>query len=130
MNTFTTLPSGWSLEHDGDIHTVYSPGQQFGGSLSCALDCGAIIDDESEIAIPPAVLRALQCHGRAIEARPVALRDVPPGEFILRSPLAKKVYTRGVYDKAARKFACADESDCSREIMLDGDAIVYVDFSY
>jgi len=124
------LPKQWTLEHDGDDYTVYSPGQQHGGSLGCALECGSIIGDDSDIHIPPVVLRALECHGRAIEARPVALRDVPPGEFILRSPLASKVYTRGVYDKGAKKYACADESDCSREVLLDGDAIVYVDFSY
>ena len=123
------LPKQWSLEHDGDHYTVYSPGQ-YGGSLGCALESGSIIGNDSDITIPPAVLRALECHGRAIEARPVALRDVPLGEFILRSPLAKKVYTRGVYDKGAKKYACADESDCSRDILLDGDAIVYVDFSY
>jgi hypothetical protein len=124
------LPKQWSLEQDGEHHTLYSPGQTHGGSLQCALESGSIIGGDFDIEIPPVVLRALECHGRAIEARPVALRDVPLGEFILRSPLASKVYTRGVYDKGAKKYACADESDCSREILLDGDAIVYVDFSY
>jgi hypothetical protein len=133
MATFS-LPNGWSLkqhhDYDGDFYTVFSPRQKYSGSLNCAIDYGFIMADDSEIEIPPAVMRALQCHVRAIEARPVALRDVPLGEFILRSPLAKNVYTRGVYDKGAKKYACADESDCSREILLDGDAIVYVDFSY
>lgn len=130
MIKITKLPSGWALEVDGDISTVYSPGQRHGGSLGCALECGSIIGDDSDIPIPPAVLRALVRHARALECRPVALRNVALGEFILRSPLASLVYTRGVYDKGARKYACADESDCSREVMLDGDAIVYVDFSY
>ena len=133
MNTFTTLPSNWSLELDGDISTVYAPGQQSSCSLSCALDCGEIdvgSPDGSTIRIPATVMRALVRHARALECKPVALRDTAEGEFILRSPLASKVYTRGVYDKGAKKYACADESDCSGEILLDGDAIVYVDFSY
>ena len=125
-----SLPQKWSLEHDGGEYTVYSPGQQHGGSLGCALECGSIIGDDSDIHIPPAVLRALECHGRAIEARPIPLRNVKPGDYILRSPLATTVYQRGDYDRAAGKFYCGAFDDISREIALSGDAIVYIGFSF
>ena len=133
MNTFTTLPSGWSLELDGDISTVYAPGQQSSCSLSCALDCGEIdvgSPDGSTIHIPANVMRALVRHARALECKAVALRDTTAGEFIIRTPNAGTVYKRGDYDRAGKKYSCTDVENWSREIFLDGDAIVYVDFSY
>jgi hypothetical protein len=128
----TVLPKGWTLEHDIDdgFYTVYSPGHRHGGSIQCALESGSIIGKDCDIEIPPIVLRALECHGRALECRPVALRDVAPGDYLLRSPLAATIYQRGAYDMSAGKFLCMDEADCNRAIWLDGDAIVYIDFNY
>jgi len=132
MNTFTTLPSNWSIEVDGDISTVYAPGQQSTCSLACALDCGEIDGsaDGSTIRIPANVMRALVRHARALECKPVALRYTAAGEFIIRTPNAGTVYKRGEYDRAEKKYSCISADDISKEIFLDGDAIVYVDFSY
>ena len=128
----TKLPSGWSLEHDIDdgFYTVFSPGQKHGGSIQCALESGSIIGKDCDIEIPPAVLRALERHGRALECRPVALRDVAPGDYLLRSPLAAEVYQRGDYDRAARRFSCVAFEDSNKEIFLDPDSIVYIGFSF
>ena len=124
-----SLPQKWSLEHDGDDYTVYSPGQQHGGSLGCALECGSIIGDDSDIHIPPAVLRALECHGRALECHPQAVRDVAIGQYILCSPLAETVYRRGSA-RAGGNISCTSTDDANRAVFLHPDAVVYVDFSF
>jgi len=126
----TVLPKGWTLEHDDGFYTVYSPGQRYGGSIQCALESGSIIGKDGDIEIPPIVLRALERHGRALECTPVFLRNVPPGEYLLRAPLAAEVYQRGDYDRAARRFACHSFDDSNKEIFLDPDSIVYVGFSF
>jgi hypothetical protein len=70
MATFS-LPNGWSLEqhhdYDGDFYTVFSPRQKYSGSLNCAIDYGFIMADDSEIEIPPAVMRALECHAARVD---------------------------------------------------------------
>ena len=127
----TMLPKGWSIEHDDqDMYTVWSPGEKGCGSLARALDTGTLAVGDSDIEIPPIVMRALARHGRALECTPVFLRNVPPGEYLLRAPLAAEVYQRGDYDRAARRFACIAFDDSNKEIFLDPDAIVYVGFSF
>ena len=133
MYTFTILPYKWSLDVDGDISTVYAPGQQSSCSLACALDCGEIdvgSADGSTILIPANVMRALVRHARALECKAVALRYTVAGAFILRTPNARTVYIRGDYDTARKKYSCTDAENSTREIFLAGDAVVYVNFSY
>jgi hypothetical protein len=125
------LPGGWSIEHDDECITVFSPGQKYGGSLGGALETGTICGEDSDITIPHAVMRVLLRHGRALEcSTPVAVRDVAHGDYFIRSPLAAAVYIRGDYDKAARRFSCTEAEDMNREIFLDGDAKVLTGFSY
>lgn len=58
------------------------------------------------------------------------LSDLKKGEFFKRKADARKVYRKGDYDRAERKFSCMDEDDISREILLKGDTMVYVGFDY
>lgn len=60
----------------------------------------------------------------------IELRKVPKGEFIKRKPDAKKVFIRGEYDRAYKKFRCDDWDDISRDIMLKGTTIVYIGFDF
>jgi hypothetical protein len=62
--------------------------------------------------------------------QPVALRDVKRGEFIIRKPAAKTIYTRGDYDKSTKTYALDDYSDISRAVYLKGSTIVYIGFTY
>ena len=128
----TMLPKGWSIEHDEqDMYTVWAPDQRACGSLARALDTGVLSGRPyDDITIPPIVMRALARHGRAIECTPAFLRNVPPGEYLLRAPLAAEVYQRGDYDRAARRFACLSFDDSSKEVFLDPYAIVYIGFSF
>ena len=58
------------------------------------------------------------------------LRDVKRGEFFMRTPDAKKVFTKGEYDREVKKYRCDDQDDISRDILLNGSATVFVNFTY
>ena len=60
----------------------------------------------------------------------IKLRDVPRGVFLRRKPDAKKTYTRGEYDRTYKRFRCDDWDDISRDILLKGDALVWVGFDF
>ncbi len=56
--------------------------------------------------------------------------DLKKGEYFKRKPDARKVYRKGDYDRAERKYECGDTDDINRAIDLKGDALVYVGFDY
>lgn len=60
----------------------------------------------------------------------VKMRDIKKGEFFKRKADAKKVYIRGEYCRSTRKYIGDDTDDISREILIKGDALVYVGFTY
>lgn len=60
----------------------------------------------------------------------VLLKDVPRGEFIKRKADAKKVYTRGEYDRAEKRFICDDWDDISRAVYLKGSTPVFIGFDF
>ena len=60
----------------------------------------------------------------------IKLKDVKSGEFIMRKPDAKKVYTKGDYDKTYKKYSCEDWEDISRNLLLKGETIVYTGFEF
>lgn len=62
--------------------------------------------------------------------RQVKLKDVKRGEFIKRKADANKVYTRDEYDRSAKRYSCSDWDDISRNILLKGDTLVWVDFDF
>ena len=130
MTITTSLPSGWSIEHDADGNITVSSPSGFTGSLSCAIDTGTVMADESDIRIPGAVMRILERHARALECRPVAICLMKKGNYFLRSPLAATVYIRGDFDRALHRISCSSFDDMNREFFLHPDAIVYMDFTF
>jgi len=60
----------------------------------------------------------------------IMLKDVPRGEFVKRKPEAKAVFTRGEYNKSAKKYTLEDEWDICRCVYLKGTTLVYIDFDY
>jgi len=52
------------------------------------------------------------------------------GEFVKRSANAQKVYTRGEYDKASKRYSLVDTDDVSREVWVKKSTILYVGFTY
>jgi len=52
------------------------------------------------------------------------------GEFIRRTPNAKKTYQRGPYDRTTKDYALYDCDDISREIRVKGSARVWIGFDY
>lgn len=62
--------------------------------------------------------------------RATELREVKRGEFFKRKPDANKTYSRGEYDREYKKFRCDDQDDISRDILLHGSTMVYIDFTY
>lgn len=60
----------------------------------------------------------------------IKLRDVKKGEFLKRKPDANKVYARGDYDQSFKKYRIDDWDDISRDMLVKGDTIVYIDFEF
>lgn len=60
----------------------------------------------------------------------IELKNVKPGDFFKRKPDAKKVYTRGEYDRASKRFAGNDWGDISRAVYLKGSAVVFIGFTF
>tara|TARA_Y100000114_G_C11678900_1_gene287614 strand:- start:169 stop:360 length:192 start_codon:yes stop_codon:yes gene_type:complete len=58
------------------------------------------------------------------------LKNVPRGEFLKRKPEHKKVYTRGEYDRSFKKYRIDDWDDISRDMLVDGDTLVWVGFTF
>ena len=51
------------------------------------------------------------------------LKNVPRGEFL-------KVYTRGEYDRSFKKYRIDDWDDISRDMLVHGDTLVWVGFTF
>jgi len=64
------------------------------------------------------------------EGRATKLKNVKRGEFLKRKIDANKVYVRGEYDRHYKKFRCDDWDDISRDMLIDGEKIVFVDFTF
>ena len=62
--------------------------------------------------------------------RQLPLREVPRGAFLRRKADAKKTYIRGEYDRFYKRFRCDDCDDISRDMLLKGNALVWVGFTY
>mgnify|MGYP003633124277 FL=1 len=60
----------------------------------------------------------------------IALKDTKPGDFIMRKPSAKTVFTRGHYDKSSKTYSIQDNEDWNRELFLKGSTTVYIGFDY
>jgi hypothetical protein len=60
----------------------------------------------------------------------VTIKAVKQGEYIKRKVDAKAVYIRGEYCKASKAYSCIDASDINKEILIKGDKLVFVGFTY
>ena len=64
------------------------------------------------------------------DAKPVALKNVKPGDYIKRKADSKAIYIKGAYDKKTKSFGCTDVNDIGREIFIKSDKLVFVGFDY
>lgn len=58
------------------------------------------------------------------------VKSLPHGEFIKKTPDAKKVYQRGAYDRTTKKYELIDVEDINRTTWIKGDALVFAGFTY
>jgi hypothetical protein len=59
-----------------------------------------------------------------------ALRELPKGEFVKKTPGSRKVYRKGVYDKATRQYELDDMDDISNYVLVKPGALVWAGFTY
>ena len=65
---------------------------------------------------------------------PIKLRNLKRGEFFTRKPIAepneRQVLIRGEYVRENKRYSCCHWDDVNREILLKGETIVYVGFTF
>ena len=59
-----------------------------------------------------------------------AVRNVKKGEFVKRKASDRKVYIRGEYDRASRRYSLIDFEDHCREIFVARTATVITGFTF
>ena len=66
--------------------------------------------------------------------KPVKLKDINKGVWFTRKPIENpkenQVYIKSTYDRTIKKYSCIKYSDINSEIMLKGETIVYIDFTF
>jgi len=60
----------------------------------------------------------------------VKLDSLKIGDFFKRTPTAHKVYKRGHFDRASKRYSCLDTNDHCREIFLSGKTQVHIEFEF
>ena len=66
----------------------------------------------------------------------MTVKDLKKGEFFTLKPCNgaevddNKVYIRGDYDKAEKRYICGRCDDISYSRLFRGDKVVYTDFTY
>ena len=64
----------------------------------------------------------------------VKLKELKLNEFFTRKPIENpninQVYLRSTYVRENKKYSCIKYSDMNSEIMLKGETIVYIDFTF
>lgn len=58
------------------------------------------------------------------------LKDLRKGEFVKKTPGSKKVYRKGEYDRTYKAFRLNDQDDINRDVLVKGNAEVWVGFTY
>ena len=64
------------------------------------------------------------------ETQVVQIKDVAFDEYFKRKATAKKVYVRGAYDRASKRYSCYETNDVNKEIFLKGETEVHTGFTY
>lgn len=60
----------------------------------------------------------------------VQIKDLKQGEFFILSKNAKKVYSKGGYDRSEKKYECNDFDDISNCKYLAGNKTVFINFTF
>jgi hypothetical protein len=60
----------------------------------------------------------------------VNIKSVKQGDYFKRKPDAKTVYIRGEYCKASKAYSCIDAEDINKELLIKGDKLVVIGFTY
>ena len=64
----------------------------------------------------------------------VKLKDINKGVWFTRKPIENpkenQVYIKSTYIRENKKYSCIKYSDINSEIMLKGETIVYIDFTF
>lgn len=58
------------------------------------------------------------------------IKDLKQGEFFILTKNAKKVYSKGDYDRSERKYQCDDFNDISKCKYLAGNKTVFINFTF
>ena len=93
----------------------------------------AIIKDKTSIVKEFTSIEAACAYLDAVEdgeAKPVALKNVKPGDFVKRKSDAVKVYIKGAYDRTTKSFELQDTEDMNRFVYIKASKPVYVGFTY
>lgn len=93
----------------------------------------AIIKDKTSIVKEFTSIEAACAYLDAVEdgeAKPVALKNVKPGDFVKRKADSKAVYIKGAYDKTTKSFELVDVEDINRVVYIKASKLVYVGFTY
>lgn len=64
----------------------------------------------------------------------MTVKDLKIGEYFtlkpINEPTEKQVYIRGEYDRTEKKYECGKFSDISYTRYLNGNTVVYTDFTF
>jgi len=93
----------------------------------------AIIKDKTSIVKEFTSIEAACAYLDAVEdgeAKPVALKNVKPGDFVKRKADSKAVYIKGAYDRTTKSFELVDVEDINRVVYIKASKLVYVGFTY
>ncbi len=93
----------------------------------------AIIKDKTSIVKEFTSIEAACAYLDAVEdgeAKPVALKNVKPGDYVKRKADAVKVYIKGDYDRTTKSFELKDVEDINRCVYVKADKTVFIGFTY
>ena len=60
----------------------------------------------------------------------INVESIKQGEFVKRTETASKVYIRGSYDQATKRYSLTDSDDISREIFVKKGTSLLIGFTY
>ena len=59
-----------------------------------------------------------------------AVEAIPKGEYVKRNVEAGKVYIRGEYDRATKRYSLVDVDDHCREVWVKKGTKLFIGFTY
>jgi hypothetical protein len=64
------------------------------------------------------------------ETQTAKVEDIKLGEYVKRKADAHKVYRRGGYDAAIKRYALVDTEDINREVYVKKGTELHIGFTY